>query len=537
MRRAISIIMVVLLSATVLFAGGTEEKSPVSAEEKPVEQVYKEGWLSGGGITPTFITTATHRLDITVNEPLVAITWKGGLQPLIADSYEMQENGKTWILHIRDDAFWHDGTKVTSDDVIFSYNAYADPRVGSRWASKAASIKGYDEFRNGDADSLAGVTAIDDSTVKVELSQEMPLWMKIEQTYLVIFPNHILGDVEPEKLVSDEYWQHRIGTGPFKWAEYKQDQYIMLEKNEDYYLGEPKLDKLIYQMYSDASTHVSGLLSGQIDTTAYETTIISPKDAVNLENNQDLDIFVMEKGSPSFLTVNHEKEWADVRLRQALRYAIDVETMLDAIYPGAKPATTLLPQTWTHPDDLNDYAYNPEKAKELIKAAGWSGRTVDFVYHYQDEQSRNLIVAIQQYLDKVGIHIEPRKMDPAGLNALYLSGDFDMGLLGQGMGLDPAGGEIVVKSGEIRAHGYSNPEVDELFQEGKALAEQSERAPIYQKISKILNEELPQIYLWYDIRHLGFSKDVAGPYDHYKEQKIIYFNMPVYNEIETWYVK
>ena len=537
MKRAILIIMVVVLGSSLLFAGGAQEEPAAPVKEAPVEQVYKEGWLSGGGITPTFITTATHRLDITVNEPLVAITWEGGLKPLIADSYEMQDGGKTWIIHIRDKAYWHDGTKVTADDVVFSYNAYANPNVGSRWSSKAASIKGYDAFRNGEATSLAGVTAVDADTVKVELANAMPLWMKIEQTYLVIFPEHLLGDVEAEKLVSDPYWQHRVGTGPFKWAEYKQDQYIMLEKNEDYYLGAPKLDKLIYQMYSDSSTQVSGLLSGQIDTTAYETTIISPKDAANLEKNPDLDIFVMEKGSPSFLTVNHHKEWGDVRLRQALRYAIDVQTMLDAIYPGAKPATTLLPQEWTHPDDLNAYEYNPEKAKELIKAAGWSGRTVDFVYHYPDEQSRNLIVAIQQYLDKVGIHIEPRKMDPAGLNALYLSGEFDMGLLGQGMGLDPAGGEIVVKTGELRAHGYSNPEVDQLFQDGKALAEQSERAPIYQKISKILNEELPQIYLWYDVRHLGFRKEVVGPYEHYKEQKLIYFNQPVYNEIETWYVK
>ncbi len=68
------------------------------------------------------------------------------------------------------------------------------------------------------------------------------------------------------------------------------------------------------------------------------------------------------------------------------------------------------------------------------------------------------------------------------------------------------------------------------------MAEQEERAPIYQKISKILNEELPQIYLWYDIRHLGFTKNVVGPKEHYAEQRIIYFNMPVYNEIEKWYV-
>ncbi|NJL72058.1 MAG: ABC transporter substrate-binding protein [Candidatus Competibacteraceae bacterium] len=361
--------------------------------------------------------------------------------------------------------------------------------------------------------------------------------MTIEQPYLVVFPKHLLGDVAPDKLVANPYWQKRIGTGPFKWADYKQDQYIVLERYNDYYLGAPKLDKIVYQMYTDASTQIGALMSGQIDTTAYETTIISPNDAALLEKQNNLDIVVMEKGSPSFLLLNHKKEWGDVRIRKALRYAIDVDSMLKAIYPGAKPAYTLLPQSWAQPTDMEKYAYDPEKAKQLLKEAGWSGRSVDFVYHYPDELSRNLIVAIQQYLAIVGVNIKPRKVDPPTLNAMYLSGDYDMGLLGQGMGLDPSGGEMQVKSGEVLSLGYSNAKVNALFDKGKSIAKREDRAAVYQDISKILNDELPQVYLWYDIRHLGFNKRVVGPREHWADQRIIYFNMPVYNEIEKWYIK
>jgi peptide/nickel transport system substrate-binding protein len=526
----------IFIAVAALLALSALQAQTGSQPKMAAEQIYREGWLSGGGVMPTFTTTATHRLDITVNEPLVAITWQGGLKPLLATGYEMSEGGKVWTLRLRKGVKWHDGVEFTANDVLFSYDAFANPKTGSRWSLKASSIAGYEEMKAGTATSLKGVKALDKYTVRVELAVAMPLWMKLEQTYLVIFPKHILGSIPADKLTAADYWQKRIGTGPFKWSDYKKDQYIILDRNPDYYLGAPKLEKLVYQMYTDAVTHVAGLVSGQIHTTAYETTLISPNDAPNLEKNQNIDVVVMDKGSPSFLLLNHRKEWKDVRLRQALRYAIDVKSMLKAIYPGSKPALTLLPQPWTVPADLEKYEYNPAKARQLLKDAGWSGRTVDFVYHYPDELSKNLIVAIQQYLGQVGVKIVPRKLDPAALNALQLSGDLDMGLFGQGMGLDPAGGETSTLTGALLAQGYSNPKIDELFAKGKTLANQEERKPIYQEISRILNAELPHVYLWYDIRHLGFSKKAIGPREHYTEQGLIYFNMPVYNEIEKWYI-
>jgi ABC-type transport system substrate-binding protein len=128
-------------------------------------------------------------------------------------------------------------------------------------------------------------------------------------------------------------------------------------------------------------------------------------------------------------------------------------------------------------------------------------------------------------------------MDPAGLHALQDSDDFDMGYFASGMGLDPATGENVVASGSVLSQGYSNPQVDELFQEGKALSDRDERQPIYHEISEILNDELPSIWLWYDIRPLGFNTNVKGPMSHWEEQGIIYFNMPVYNEIHNWRIE
>jgi peptide/nickel transport system substrate-binding protein len=501
------------------------------------EQVYHEGWLAGCDTRASLETTCTHRLDITVNQPLAAITWQGGLRPLLAESWEMQEDGKVWIFHLREGVKWHDGEPFTADDVVFSFNAYADPEVASRWTGKASSIVGYQEFQDGSADSLAGVTAVDDQTVRVELEQAMPLWIKLEQIYIVMLPEHLLGDVPASELIAHDYWRNRVGTGPFKWEEYKEGQYISLVRNEDFFLGAPKLEKIVYHIYSDATTQVAALEGGEIDTIAYETTLVSVNDVERLDAVEGIDVVIMEKGSPTFLSLNHNREWSDIRLRHALRYGIDVKTILETIYPGARPAYTMFPQDWAVPDDLNTYDYDPDKARQLIEEAGWSGREIDLPYHYGDELNQNLIIAVQQYLADIGLKLVPRKMDPSGIRSLYGTDKYDMGYLALGMGVDPATGENNVRSGELLSFGYSNPKVDELFTKGKALNSREERAPIYQEISRILNEEMPKIWLWYDIRPLGFNRRVVGPYEHWKAQKIIYFNLPVYNEIEKWYIQ
>ena len=102
-RIGFLVLLMVLFSVSMVHAGGAQEPQAVqgAASAAAPEQIYREGWLSGAGVTPTFITTATHRLDITVNEPLVAITWQGGLKPMLAESYEMNADGSIWTFHLR----------------------------------------------------------------------------------------------------------------------------------------------------------------------------------------------------------------------------------------------------------------------------------------------------------------------------------------------------------------------------------------------------------------------------------------------------
>ncbi|GAB4532130.1 MAG: ABC transporter substrate-binding protein [Anaerolineae bacterium] len=520
-------------------AAPTLEAAPTDTPVPAKAQVYNEGFLAGCTALDPLTTTCAHRLDMYVNQPLVSITWQGDLKPLMAESYEMQEDGKVWIFNIRKGVKWHDGTPFTAKDAVFSFNLYADPKVASRWATKVSSILGYQDFKEGKADSLAGVSALDDYTLRVELTDPSMLWIKLEQIYIVMLPEHILGGVPPEEVVTHPYWTQRVGTGPFKWVKYVPEQYIELERNEDYFLGAPKLEKVFLKFYADAATHIAALQSGEIHTTAYETTIIGVDEAERIDALEGIDVFVMDKGSPAFIRFNHNDPlFADKRVRQAFRYAIDVDTLMKTVYKGSHPAYTMFPQEWTWPEGMNTYPYDPDKARELLAEAGWpADKEIDFMYHFKDPLSHDLIVAMQQYLAEVGVKMTPRLVEPATISAAYADGSFQAGLFGLGMGLDPATAADAVRCGSLIAQGYCNEKVDQLFAKGLTLTTQEERAPIYQEISMILNEELPSVWLWYDIRPLGFRREAIGPYEHWSEQRIIYFNLPVYNEIETWYIK
>lgn len=538
LRRLLVLCLVLSVTLPVVFSAqaSTPPISETSVAQEP-EQVYREGFLAGCPLS-SLHTGCAHRLDIYVNEPLVAITWEGGLKPLLAESYEMQEDGKVWIFHLRENATWHDGEVFTSDDVLFSMNAYADPAVGSRRNVWTNAILGYEEFQAGEVDSLTGVTAVDDHTVRVELANPSPLWIKIQLPYLVMFPEHILRDVPRGDLIGHSYWENRIGTGPFKWADYAVDQYIELVRNDDWYLGAPKLEKIILQVYGDAASHIAALERGEVDTTAYETTYIGMDDVERIDALENIDVVVMDKGSSAFIRFNHDDPlFADARVRQAIRYAIDVDMLMETIYIGGRAAHTMYPQTWTFPDGMNTYPYDPDKARELLAEAGWpSGREVDFIYYFTDTLTADLVVAIQAYLADVGVNINPRLVDSAVQMDLLANNTLEMGLFGFGMGTDPSIGDGNLTCGAMLAQGYCNEELDELFTLGASLNDSDERVAVYQEISTILNRDLPAVWLWYDLRPLGFNRRVVGPYEHYAEQGTIFFNMPVYNEVETWYI-
>lgn len=517
-----------------------EAAAPAAAPAGPAG-VFRSPMRTGCAVG-TLWTTCGRRIDEAFLQGLAQVKWTAdGVQPLLAQSWDMEDGGKAFVFHLREGVKWHDGQPFTADDVVYTFNVYANPAVGSTYAAKLSGVVGYDDFKAGKADSLKGVTKVDDMTVRVELTSPSPLWVELQQISISMLPKHILGDVPADQLRTNPYWKNMVGTGPFVMTKFVDDQYIEGAANPDYFMGKPKLDKIVFQIYADTTAILNALQAGELDATPYEGGGIPLDQVKRFEAMDHLTVLGnMDAGLPTFLFVNFtDKDFAKPEVRQALMYAIDRQTMMDTIRMNyGKIANTMFPAEWARPADLETYPYNPEKAAELLKAAGWdSTRKLDFLYYYNDQVNKDIVVAIQAYLAAVGVNVEPRLVDGAGFNQAIVDGTFQIGYGANGQGLDPSIGALITKCGTQRAMGYCNKHVDELFDLGLSKATRDERAPYYQEISTILNKELPKAWLWYEVRPMGFNKRIVGLAQHFQEQPLLMFDVPVYNEIHTWYTQ
>lgn len=490
----------------------------------------------------TLWTTCGRRLDEAFLQGLAQVKWTAdGVEPLLAESWESEDGGKAFVFKLREGVTWHDGEPFTADDVVFSFNIFANPAVGSTYAGKLSDVVGYDEFQAGTATELAGVTKIDDYTVRVELKNPTPLWVDLQQISISILPNHILGSVAPDQLRTDPYWKNMVGTGPFVMTKFVDDQYIEGVANENYFLGRPKLDKIVFQIYADTTAILNALEAGELDATPYEGGGIPLDQVQRFEAMDHLTVLGnMDGGLPTFIMVNLEDpDFAKPEVRQAMMVAIDRNTIMETVRMNyGKISNTMFPAEWARPADLEEYPYNPELAAELLTQAGWDpNRKIDFLYYYNDQVNKDIVVAIQAYLAAVGINIEPRLVDGGAFNQAIVDKTFQAGYAANGQGLDPSIGANITKCGTQRAMGYCNERVDELFTLGLSEAERDARAPYYQEISTILNEELPKLWLWYEVRPMGFNKRIVGLAQHFAEQPLLMFDIPVYNEIHTWYTE
>lgn len=492
----------------------------------------------------TLWTTCGRRLDEAFLQGLAQVKWTAdGVEPLLAESWDVEDGGKAFVFHLREGVTWHDGEPFTADDVVYSFNIFANPAVGSTYAAKLSDVVGYDEFQAGTATELAGVTKVDDMTVRVELTKPTPLWVDLQQISISILPEHILGSVPPDQLRTNAYWKNMVGTGPFVMTKFVDDQFIEGVANENYFLGKPKLDKIVFQIYADTTAILNALQSGELDATPYEGGGIPLDQVQRFEAMDHLTVLGnMDAGLPTFIMLNLEDpDFAKPEVREAMMYAIDRETIMETVRMNyGKISNTMFPAEWARPadSDMEAYAYNPEKAAELLAAAGWdSSRKIDFLYYYNDQVNKDIVVALQAYLGAVGINIEPRLVDGAGFNQAIVDKTYEAGYAANGQGLDPSIGANITRCGTQRAMGYCDPRVDELFDLGLSEGERAARAPYYQEISSILNKDLPKLWLWYEVRPMGFNKRIVGLGQHFAEQPLLMFDLPIYNEIHTWYTE
>lgn len=445
------------------------------------------------GLMVGILQNATVQLVAgNIYEGLVRLSETLEPQPLLAQSWEMSDDGLTYVFKLKPDVLWHDGQPFTAEDVVFSVDDF---------------LRNTHARARGNLEVVESITALDRLTVQFKLKRTFgPFLALFETGSMPMVPKHIYSG-------ASDYLNHPannqpIGTGPFKFKEWVRGSYIHLEANPDYHQrGVPVVSNLYFHVIPDAAARAAAFESGKID--------VVPGGAVEYFDVERLASLpgaaVTTKGweffaPQSWLWLNNRhKPMDDVRFRQGVMYALDRAAIAKiAFYGYAKVAAGPVNSSVKYfTDDVRPYPRDLDKAKALIQASGYDGKPLRLLPMPYGETWQRVAEIIRQNLQQAGIAVEMVATDVAGWNQRLNEWDFDMSTTYVYQYGDPALGvarnyissQIAKGSPFNNVEGYSNPEVDALFAAGQAEIDPLKRAAIYKEVQQLLVEEVPVAWL------------------------------------------
>lgn len=432
--------------------------------------------------------------------------------PKLADSFETTDN-QTYTIKFNEKAEWSDGEPVSAEDAAFTLNLIANPKTETHIGTYLSSLEGLENGKLPEGETeIPSVKVIDSKTLQIKTKQPIDPNLIKEQlgVKLMILPKHVLEDVDPAKLSQHPFMQKpNVTSGPFKFVQYKKDQYVEFEQNSGYYLGKPKLDRLFVKIMMGANV-VSQLQTGEIHMNA-ALGKIPVQDYQTVEGFDHVTTEIQPTIGFQMMVFNTENI-KDAKVRQAIAYAINRQSIVDDLLKGTGeiidgPYTSLSPYL---NKDLKKYTYDPEKAKQLLKDSGWDvSKPIKFVVPTGNKVREQSADILTQNLKDIGLKVEVTTYDfPTSLQKAR-QGDFDLFLLGNAISIDPDVSAIYASTATWNLMKYSNPEVDELLEKGKSEADPEKRKAIYNSLQEIWNEDLPVFTLYSDYNFSAISKAVT----------------------------
>jgi len=470
--------------------------------------------VTSGLVQETYVETA-------IFDGLLQYDSREQLVPDLAMVVPTQQNGgiskdgKTIVFHLRHGVRWQDGQPFTSADVAFTYELYINPKTNGFYRQTYRRITRID--------------TPDQYTAVLHLTE--PYAPALYRFFLrggggYVVPRHVLersADVN-----TDRFNQSPLGTGPFRLVRWDHGAQILLEANPEYFAGAPRIKAIHLMIVADPNTALSQLASHEMDV----VTDLTPSQYTSIKQMNGLRSFLVPTYYERFLTYNARRApFDDPRVRRALALALDRRHIGDTAYAGtAVLADSLIPPySWAYTNDNAAPHYDPQAAKALLQAAGWTmgadhawhknGRTLSFSLLNQPESHAltTMAVEIQRAWQQLGIDVAIQQVARNviyGSPGLAYSGRFDVLLDDWSADTDPDRTHITAAA-EIAPRGFNNsffadPEVDRLSELAMLTYDQTRRAALYTQIQRRLNQDLPYVPLVWEQRIYAVNTDLRG---------------------------
>ena len=428
--------------------------------------------------------------------PLMELDADLNFEGMLADSITTEDN-KNFIVHIDDAATWSDGTPVTADDVVYTALRLASPVIGNT-AMMYYVFEGVgdDGFVEEGAESIDGIQKVDDKTVQFTTKEEMPIttFENSYARYLLTLPKHVIEQYSEEELSTADWFNHPdVVSGPFIVTDFDVDHYISYEANKDYWKGAPKIDKLNIKIV-DGSQLYAGLQSGEIDITQQTMSDIPQEDYESVEALDNVDVVY---GSPvtNQSVFIQTKNVPDVKVRQAMLYAIDRQQILEELLNGHGEIVDgfLSSASPFYDDSLTPVSYDPEKAKALLEEAGWDGsQTIRFYVNSGDSTFVNAASIIAAEWAAVGIKAEIQTVDFATLMSVAGTEDYDVLAVQYTYApVDPYPDVAWLLGGEGSWTGYSDDTLNEALTKSQLTSDPEETKELFSVVDKKVQEDVP----------------------------------------------
>ena len=447
--------------------------------------------------------------------PLMELDADLNFEGMLADSITTEDN-KNFIVHIDDAATWSDGTPVTADDVVYTALRLASPVIGNT-AMMYYVFEGVgdDGFVEEGAESIDGIQKVDDKTVQFTTKEEMPIttFENSYARYLLTLPKHVIEQYSEEELSTAEWFNHPdVVSGPFIVTDFDVDHYISYEANKDYWKGAPKIDKLNIKIV-DGSQLYAGLQSGEIDITQQTMSDIPQEDYESVEALDNVEVVY---GSPvtNQSVFIQTKNVPDVKVRQAMLYAIDRQQILEELLNGHGEIVDgfLSSASPFYDDSLTPVSYDPEKAKALLEEAGWDGsQTIRFYVNSGDSTFVNAASIIAAEWAAVGIKAEIQTVDFATLMSVAGTEDYDVLAVQYTYApVDPYPDVAWLLGGEGSWTDYSDDTLNDALTKSQLTSDPEETKELFSVVDKKVQEDVPMFSAYVISAQGAVSKRITG---------------------------